>query len=199
MKNDALETNREIKTNEPGRGGPSSDDKPGAPWLPDDPEEMRKRKRAASLPGPAHRALHAFAGEWKVEVECYTEHNSRPQVSHGWATGRRILNGHFVEEDFHGEIFGQPVTGRWLIGYDNSRQKFTGLWLDDAGTALTLTEGRGDGLNQVITLEGKTTCAVSGRTDLPLKQVFRLERPDRRVCELYVAGRKNLEIVYTRQ
>ena len=38
-----------------------------------DQEEMLKKMQAAGTPGAAHKALDAFAGDWKAEVKCWME------------------------------------------------------------------------------------------------------------------------------
>ena len=56
--------------------------------------------------------------------------------------------------------------------------------------------------NKVITLEGKATCPVTGRTDTPVKTVLRLNGLDKRTLEMFNgsdgANAKTMEITYTR-
>src|ERR1041385_5580373 len=96
-----------------------------------DQQEMQKRMEAAATPGPAHKALDALTGEWKAEVKCWHQPGAGPEVSRATAKTRWILNGHFLEEEFHGEMMGKPFTGRSLIGYDNTRQRFNMIWISD--------------------------------------------------------------------
>src|SRR5260221_9744615 len=81
-------------------------------------QEMQRKMEAAATPGPAHKALEAFVGNWKAEVKCWMEPGGAPNVSQGTAKTSWILNGHFLEEEFHGEMMGKPFTGRSLLGYD---------------------------------------------------------------------------------
>ena len=163
-----------------------------------DKKEMQKKMEAAGTPGPAHKALDALAGNWKVEAKCWMEQGGSPTVSQGTAKISSILNGRFLEEEFHGEMMGKPFTGRWVIGFDNTKQKFNSVWVDDAHTSMITSEGKGDNGYKVITLEGKADCPATGRKDIPLKQVFRLLSPDKHVCEMFHDGEKKMEITYTR-
>ena len=147
-----------------------------------DKQEMLKKMETAGKPGPSHKALETFVGNWKAEVKCWMEPGAEPKISHGTAKTKWILNGHFLEEEFHGEMMGKPFTGRWVIGFDNTKQKFTSVWVDDSGTSMTTSEGKGEDDNKIITLEGKTVCPGTGRTDLPMKQVFRAVDANKRVC-----------------
>ena len=166
-------------------------------------QEMMKKMEAAGTPGTAHKALEAFVGNWKAEVKCWHEPGGAPQVSQATAKTSWILNGHFLEEEFRGEMMGHPFTGRSLLGYDNTKQKFNSVWVSDIQTSMLCSEGRGENNNKVITLEGKADCAATGRRDVPMKQVFRLLSPDKHTFEMFdVSNGQNLrtmEITYTRQ
>jgi hypothetical protein len=163
-------------------------------------QDMQKRMEAAATPGPAHKALDARVGSWKAEVKCWQDAKAPPQVTQGTAKTRWILNGHFLEEEFHGEMMGKAFTGRSLIGYDNTKQKFNMVWISDVQTSTFFTEGKGEDNNKVITLEGKADCAATGRRDVPMKTVFRVLSPDKHVFEMFDGSKnaKTMEITYTR-
>ncbi len=168
-----------------------------------DKAEMMKKMEAAATPGPAHKALDAFVGDWKAEVKCWGEPGGAPNVSEGTSKASWTLNGHFLEEEFHGEMMGKPFTGLTLLGYDNTRQAFKSVWVSDMQTAIFTSEGKGTNDNKVITLEGKTDCAATGRKDLPMKSVYRVISPDKHIFEMFDASRganaKTMEITYTRK
>jgi hypothetical protein len=165
--------------------------------------EMQKKMEAAGTPGPAHKALEAFTGQWKAEVKCWTDPGGPPDVSQGAANARWVLNGRFLEEEFHGQMMGKPFTGRSLMGYDNLKQTYQSVWVSDAQTSIFTSEGRGENGNKVITLEGKTNCPATGRKDIPTRSVFRVIGPDKHVFEMYDGSHgefaKTMEITYTRK
>jgi hypothetical protein len=161
-------------------------------------EELMKKAEAAEKPGAAHQALKALEGKWKVEVQCWMDESGEAKTSQGEATVRSTFDGRFMEEDFRGNMFGKSFEGRWLLGYDNAKQKFTSVWWDNASTSITMSEGSGSNSNKVITLEGQKQCAATGEVK-PLKQVLNLQGNDKRVCEMFVDGQKRMEITYTRQ
>ena len=161
-------------------------------------QEMMKRTEAAGTPGPAHKALDAFVGEWKAEVKCFHE-GGAPQVSQGTEKSRWILNGRFLEGEFHGDMMGKSFTGRSLLGYDNTKQKFNNVWVSDIQTSMFASEGKGENGNKVITLEGKGDCPGTGRRDVPMKQVFRVLGPDKYTFEMFDDKTKTMEITYTRR
>jgi len=168
-----------------------------------DPQEIQRKMEAASNPGPGHKALEAFIGNWKAEVKCFHEQGGAPEVTQGTEKANWTLNGHYVEGTFRGEMMGKPFVGRSLMGYDNTKQKFVSVWVSDMQTSILTAEGKGDNGNKVITLEGKTDCPATGRKDVPMKQVFRVLGPDKHIFEMYDASQgantKTMEITYTRQ
>jgi hypothetical protein len=180
-----------------------AEDKSGSGKSDAEKQEMQKRMEAAGTPGPAHKALETFVGNWKAEVKCWMEPGGPPNVSQGTAKTSWTLNGHFLEEEFHGEMMGKPFTGRSLMGYDNIKQTFNTVWVSDMQTARFTSEGKGANGNKVITLEGKSNCPATGRKDIPMKTVFRVISPDKHVFEMYDgskgANAKTMEITYTRK
>ena len=162
-------------------------------------QEMMKKMEAAGTPGPAHKALEAFVGNWKAEVKCWHEPGAAPQVSQATAKSSWTLNGRFVEEEFHGEMMGKSFTGRSLLGYDNTKQKFNSVWISDIQTSILCSEGEGENGNKAISLEGKSDCAATGRRDVLMKQVFRVLSPDKYTFEMFDGNNRTMEITYTRQ
>ena len=166
-------------------------------------QEMQKKVEAAGTPGPGHKALAAFAGNWKAEVKTWCEAGGSATVTQGTATANWILNGHFLEAEFHGEMMGKPFTGRTLMGYDNLKKTFNTVWVSDMQTSTLISQGTGDSSNKVITLEGKSDCPATGRKDISMKTVFRVLSPDKYVFEMFDASRgenaKTMEITYSRK
>jgi hypothetical protein len=180
-----------------------AEDKSGSGKSDAEKQEMMKKMEAAGTPGPAHKALEALVGNWKAEVKCWHEPGGAPQVSQATAKSIWTLNGRFVEGEFHGEMMGKSFTGRSLIGYDNTKQKFNSVWVSDIQTSMFTSEGKGENGNKVITLEGKGDCPATGRKDVPMKQVFRVLSPDKHTFEMFDGSKgenvRTMEITYTRQ
>lgn len=165
-------------------------------------KEMMKKAEEAGRPGPAHKALEHYVGDWKAEVKCWMEPGGAPDVSQGTARVSWIMNGRFLEEDFRGEIMGKPFRGRTVIGYDNVKRTFQCSWISDMQTSMFTTEGDGENGNKVITLKGTASCPMQERGDIPMKVVLRELGPDRHSLEMFdeTEGEefKTMEILYTR-
>ena len=167
-----------------------------------DQQEMIRKMEEAGRPGPGHKALEPLVGKWKAEVKCWHDPNGQSEVSQGTAKVSWVLNGRFLEEEFHGEMMGKPFEGCYFTGYDNTKQKFQSVWASDNQTSMFVTEGRGENGNKVITQEGTSSCAATGRTDVPMRTVLRVLSNDKHTFEMFDGSRgyaKVMEITYTRQ
>ena len=161
-----------------------------------------QRGGAAARPGPAQQALNDLVGDWKAEVKWWHEPGGTPEVTQGTANIRWTLNNHFLEEDFHGQMMGKAFSGRTLMGYDNTKQTFSTVWVSDTQTSIFVSEGKGDSANKVITLEGKTSCAATGRKEVPMKSVLRMIDRNKHLFEMFDGSQGNakmMEITYTRK
>jgi len=180
------------------RPGNKSSQKPGC-----SKEERIKQMVVAGTPGPAHKALGVLVGNWNAEVKCWMEPDAEPRVVQGTLKANWTLKGRFVEGEFKGEMLNQPFTGRSLMGYDNSSQKFVQMWATDIQTSVFPSEGKADSDYKVITLEGKGDCPATGRRGGPMKKVFRFLNPDKYTFELFDVSNgkdvRTMEITYTRQ
>lgn len=193
MKQDVYETGTGAKTGRrPGseQGGNTDAEK----------QEMMRKAEAAGAPGSNHKALELFVGSWKCDVKCWMDPNGQPNQSSGSARIAWIMNGRFLQEEFKGEMMGKPFNGRTVLGYNNVKQVYQLSWIDDMNTSAFFAEGRGD--TSTITLEGKSSCPATGRTDIPMKVVYRVQGPNHHVFEMYDGSQgnaKTMEITYTRQ
>ncbi len=163
-------------------------------------EEMMKLAEAARKPGPGHKTLQHFVGNWRAEVKCWMEADGEPQVSQAASNAKSIMDGLFIEEDYRGSMMGKPFHGRTVMGYDNVQQKFVGSWISDMQSSMFVFEGQGEKQDKVLTMEGETTCPVRGRLQTQL--VYKILGPDRHTFETYdlTDGKrtKTMEINYTR-
>jgi Protein of unknown function (DUF1579) len=166
-------------------------------------EEMMKKAEAACTPGIAHQALEPLVGEWNVEVKTWMTPDAQPTISTGTAKSTWTLKGRFVQQEFSGEFMGQPFHGISFTGYDNVREKYRSVWIDDMSTTMVVSEGDADGGGKVITLGGSYACAMTGEKDKTTTQIYRILSPDKHVFEMHDPARgehsKVMEITYIRK
>lgn len=166
-------------------------------------EEMMKRMEAAGTPGAAHKALEPLVGEWNAEVKMWMDPAAPPSVTKGTAKSTWVLGGRFVQQEFNGEFMGKPFRGIGLTGYDNTKQTYNNVWVDDISTAMFTSEGRAEKGGRVITFEGTYDCAMTGQKDKQSKQIVRIISRDKHIFEMHDPGKgdksKEMEITYTRK
>jgi hypothetical protein len=176
-------------------------DKPQKP----DPkmQEMMKKVEAAGTPGAAHKALEPLVGNWNAEVKMWMDPAAPPNVTKATAKSTWAMGNRFVQQEFNGEFMGKPFRGLAFTGYDNMKQKYNSLWIDDMSTGMFTAEGKGDSAGKVITFEGTYACPETGELDKPSKQVVRIISRDKHIYEMYDpskgANTKTMEITYTRK
>lgn len=168
-------------------------------------EEMMARWQAAMTPGDAHKKLESFVGTWDVKSQMWPNGpDGPPTESQGTATYKMIFGGRFLEEEFSGDMMQQPLTGVGFTGYDNMKQKYVGVWLDNMGTAVSTMEGVMDGDGKTLTMTGKMDEPMTGEKNKDVKYVMRLVDPDTHVFEMYDpsmggGNKPAMRLTYTRK
>lgn len=166
-------------------------------------EEMMKKAEARSAPGPGHKLLDPLVGEWNAEVKMWMSPDAPPTQNKGTARSTWAMKGRFLQQEFNGEFMGKPFRGLSFIGYDNVKEKYSNVWLDDMSTTMVTSEGEADKAGKVFTFEGSYACAMTGEKDKHAKQVFRIINRDKHIFEMHDPARgansKTMEITYTRK
>lgn len=166
-------------------------------------EQMLKKMEAAGTPGAAHKALEPLVGDWNAEVKSWMAPDAPPVVTKATAKSRWIMNGRFVQEEFEGEFMGKPFRGMSVTGYDNAKQAYSSVWIDDMNTAIITSEGAAEKEGTVITLTGEYYCPITDQKNKPMKQIIRIINNDKHVLEMHDPTQgensKTMEITYTRR
>jgi hypothetical protein len=102
-------------------------------------------------PGPEHAILKKDVGVWDATVETMMERGGKPSVSKGVETNTLLGGGLWLIEDFQAEFLGAPFQGHGITGYDPSKKKYVGTWVDSMSTGLSTSEGTYDPKTQTMT------------------------------------------------
>src|SRR5437773_2168191 len=81
-------------------------------------------------PGPEHEFLKKDVGVWDATVETIMEPGGKPNVSKGVETITLLGGGLWMIQDFKSEFMGVPFQGHGVTGYDASKKKYVGTWVD---------------------------------------------------------------------
>jgi hypothetical protein len=119
-------------------------------------EEMMKKWEEAMTPGPAHKNFEQFVGTWEAETKMWMNGpKGEPAVSKGSAEYKLALGGRYLQQEFSGEMMGQPFNGVGYTGYDNFGKKYVSFWIDNMSTAMSTMEGTMDKEGKTLTMWGK--------------------------------------------
>ena len=119
-------------------------------------------------PGPRHDFLKPLAGTWKTSTKMYFP---TPSTSEGTCESNWIMGGRYLVSKHTGNFQNMPFEGMEILGYDNRKAEFTSAWIDNFGTAITLSShGKADTAAKTLTIEAMMDDPLSGKT-VPYRMV----------------------------
>lgn len=126
------------------------------------PQQMKELMLKNSLPGDNHKLLEKFVGNWSYEVRWWKDEGAEPEIGKGSISAKLILGKRFVEQQYRGTMSGQPFEGLSILGYDNAKNEYTSLWLDNTSTGVMSGKGKYDPGTKLYSEKGNLSCPVSG-------------------------------------
>ena len=97
----------------------------------------------------AKQILESDVGTWDVDVEVRPLPGAQPQKSRGVSVNR-LVGGRWLVSDFRNETSG--FEGHGVHGWDATRGKYTGVWVDAMRSFLAIAEGTYDVATRTMTL-----------------------------------------------
>jgi hypothetical protein len=181
--------------------GIAQEKKPTPASAPKDDPRMQKMMELGT-PGPAHRMLDGMIGNWQAEVKHWMEPGGQAETSTGTSSAKWILDDHYVESTFTGDMMGMPFEGRGVCGYDNIKKKYFSTWFDSMATGFMVSEGTFDPSTKTFTYTGQAPDCFSGKY-VAMRSIVKMVDADHMTMEMYGPGPdgkefKNMEIAYTR-
>ena len=167
-----------------------------------DMESMMEVYKKLGLPGAPHRLLASLAGSWITRTRGRTEPGKPPVESTGTCEQEMILDGHYLQQKYSGDMMGTPFTGINLIGYDNHSGKYVSTWVDSMSTAIYYFEGGASADGRTITQECSYDDPVRG--PVVWRSVTRIVDDNILEYEMYITPKggkeeKEMEMTVTRK
>jgi hypothetical protein len=167
-----------------------------------DPQVMMETFKKLSTPGEPHKQLASLAGSWTTKTKEWMEPNKPPMESTGSVEMKTLLDGRFLQQEFTGDMMGQPYSGIGTSGYDNLRKRYVSTWIDSMGTGIFSMEGTASDDGKTITLKGQHD--VPGGGHMTHRAIWKLVDANTQIFEMYGThghGKemKMMEITYTRK
>jgi hypothetical protein len=138
----------------------------------------------AGTPGPHHRHLETFIGEWSGTFTIRMGPDAEPLVSRGTVKREWILGGRFVSEVVTAETPAGPFEGRGYIGFNNLDGRFETVWMDNMSTSIMTETGTYHPEEKVMHTRGTQRDPVTGRLINSWAKID-LSDPDRHVMTGY--------------
>lgn len=144
-----------------------------------------------------------MTGDWKYKMSWKMSADAEPQVTEGTTETKWIMDGRFIESVTKGEAMGKSFEGRAIMGYDNVKEEYTSIWLDNMSTGIMHSTGEYDEASKTLTEKGQFTCPMTGEKDKEFRGEMKWIDDDHYTYEMYQKGEdgeefKSLDIQYER-
>jgi hypothetical protein len=117
-----------------------------------DMQSMMEIYRKVGTPGAPHKLLAKLEGSWTTRTTGWLE--GKPAMeSTGTCEQKLVLDGHYLQQIYTGDMMGTPFSGINLLGYNNHTKKYESVWLDSMSTAIYFFVGKGSADGRTITQE----------------------------------------------
>lgn len=140
------------------------------------------------FPSPVkqHQLLKRFEGSWSVEQEATMGPGQAPTKGKGTIKSR-MLGEFWVVNEMSSEMMGVSVTGLQTIGFDSSKQKYVGTWVDSMTDYIWKYEGSLDDSGNVLTLEAEGPL-MTGEGTTSYRDIYEFKSADELVLTSKVKG-----------
>jgi len=116
----------------------------------------------AGTPGEPHKALAKLEGSWTTRSLGWMEPGKPPVESFGTCEQKLILDGHYLQQVYTGDMMGKPFSGISILGYDNVTKKYQSIWIDSMSTGVYFFEGTAGKDGRTITQKSRYVDPVKG-------------------------------------
>lgn len=175
--------------------------KPAAPSAAD--QAAMEAWAKAATPGDAHKKLAPMVGSFTATVRSWMVPGAPPMESTGTSENKWILDGRWVEQQFHGSFMGMPFDGVGMTGYNNIRKEYTGTWVDNMSTSMMTSRGTADANGKSWKFAVNSDNAMTGKSEM-IDETIVVTDEDHHNFEMWGPGPdgkkfKMMEISYTRK
>jgi hypothetical protein len=153
-------------------------------------------------PGPEQDLLKKDVGAWDAVVESWMGPGQAAPPSKGVSTSTLGMGGLWLVTDFKSDFMGMPFIGHGVMGYDSTKKKYVGTWVDSMSFGLGLSEGTYDAATKTLneTMEGPD----AGGKMMTMRMATVWKDADTKVWSMYAPGPDGKEfqmmrITYTRK
>lgn len=164
-------------------------------------QDMIVTWQAYASPNDNHKILDPLVGTWSHIAKWWMTPDSQPDTSKGKNETKWEMGGRFLLTVVKSTSMGQPFEGMGLTGFDNGKQTYQTIWMDNMGTGMMIGEGTYDPGTKTLTDHGRFTDPFIGQRSY--RGVITFIDDDHHSYEMYVADKNGkefrmMEILYAR-
>lgn len=158
--------------------------------------------KKVGTPGEPHKLFTKLEGSWTTKSRAWMEPDKPPMESIGVCEQKLILDGHYLEQVYTGDMMGAPFTGICLLGYNNHTKKHESIWIDSMSTAIYFFEGTASADGKTITQFCNYDDPVKGPS--VWRSVTKIKDDNAQEFEMYITPKggkeeKMMEMTVTRR
>lgn len=150
-------------------------------------EEQMQAWMTAVSPNENHVALEPLVGTWSHEMTLWQAPGAEPMSMTATSEAKWAMDGRYVQADYTGSMMGMPFKGRDMIGYDNLKEKYFSVWIDNVSTGPMTAWGSWDAESKTLTLEGKAMDPMTGE-EVDSKSTVKFLEDGSTIYEEYMPG-----------
>ena len=148
----------------------------------------------ATKPGPEQEFLARRAGEYTRTIKFVAQPNADANASSGTSKISVALGGRFVVEENNDTVFGRPVSGTRIYGFNNLTKQYEAVWMYTGSTAMIFLTGMSSDGGKTIDLTGVTQNLRGDK--IPLHSIIRQVDDNRFVVTLMSTGPDGREAAF---
>jgi hypothetical protein len=166
-----------------------------------DMQAMSEVYKKVGTPGEPHKLLAKLEGSWTTRT--LGLHEGKPVMeSTGTCEQKLVLDGHYLQQTYTGDMMGAPFSGINLLGYNNHTKKYESVWLDSMSTAIYYFVGKGSADGKTITQECSYNDPIKGPA--VWRSVTRIKDDNTQEFEMFITPKggkkeKMMEMTVTRK
>jgi hypothetical protein len=143
----------------------------------------------AQFPGPEkeHQWLHQFVGSWVTESKGTMGPDQPPIETTGTLTSK-MLGEFWVVNQMVGDFMGTQMNGIQTIGYDATKKKYIGTWVDSMAGHMWVYEGTVDETGKILTLEADGPNFMDAGKTTKFQDIYEFKSADEMVMTSKMLG-----------
>ena len=173
-------------------------------WIPIDSAAAMQAMMTAGALGEPHKMLAKSNGTWTADVTYWEGMGAPATKASGTQVTTSILEGHFQQSKFSGNMMGMPFEGISTIGYDNTTKQYVSTWIENMSTNMMIMTGAWDNATNSLNLTGKQKNPANG-LECTMRETYKIVDDNSHVMEMYGPDPKTgkeykmMEIKYARK